>query len=150
VAEPSASGPIEVAPFDAEVEGSEVEEPPSMPEPPPVEDEPAAEPELDGATVVAGGARLIAKHEDGSEMEYNLGLKATTIGRAPGNVIEVAGESVSRRHAEVALASGGYTIRDLETRNGTWVNGQRIAEDHTLRDGDLVQIGTVVLVFKDT
>ncbi|MFO0599352.1 MAG: GGDEF domain-containing protein [Myxococcaceae bacterium] len=49
-------------------------------------------------------------------------------------------EGVSRKHARVARTDGGVMIVDLASRNGTWVNGQRVTT-HQLKEGDLVQIG---------
>jgi len=154
----AAGDPFEAVEADEPAEEGMVEEPdsgqapPPVPGPPPLEEssptvaESPEEPE--GATLIAAGPRLVAKFEDGSELEYTIGVRPTTIGRAPGNVIEVAGDSVSRRHAEIALTGDGYAVRDLETRNGTWVNGERLAEERVLADGDLVQIGAVVFVFR--
>jgi serine phosphatase RsbU (regulator of sigma subunit)/pSer/pThr/pTyr-binding forkhead associated (FHA) protein len=51
---------------------------------------------------------------------------------------------VSREHARLVLRDGRPTVVDLESRNGTWVNGNRIAGQTTLRSGDRVEIGGVV------
>ena len=51
---------------------------------------------------------------------------------------------VSRRHAEIQVSSGDILISDLGSTNGTFVNGERIDQPRTLRDGDEVRIGAVV------
>jgi Nif-specific regulatory protein len=56
-------------------------------------------------------------------------------------------EHVSRRHAEISLEDGRWLIRDLDTPNGTRVNGQRIQGPAVLEDGQEVAIGGVVLRF---
>ena len=53
--------------------------------------------------------------------------------------------SVSRRHAEVRFADGAWHVRDLESTNGTYVNGSRI-ETARLEAGDRLQVGRVELV----
>ncbi len=53
------------------------------------------------------------------------------------------GEGVSRKHAQFDRDPKGYTITDLKSANGTYVNGERV-EKHPLADGDLVQVGPLV------
>ena len=69
-------------------------------------------------------------------------LPATTlrIGRALDNDIVVADHGVSRHHAELRNAAGAYSIVDLDSHNGTYVNGQRVTAA-PLSDGDIVGIG---------
>jgi len=57
---------------------------------------------------------------------------------------------VSRRHARVHLDPGGgsATIEDLNSTNGTFVNDARVESPHTLADGDVVQIASVLLTFR--
>jgi cytochrome P450/NADPH-cytochrome P450 reductase len=62
------------------------------------------------------------------------------IGRAPDNDIVVAGAEVSRYHAELHLLDGTHRIVDLQSSNGTLVNGERISAA-LLSDGDVVSIG---------
>ena len=61
------------------------------------------------------------------------------IGRLDGDVI-LADPSVSSRHARIEKRGGGFFIRDLQSRNGTFVNGARITES-TLTLGDKLKIG---------
>jgi S1-C subfamily serine protease/pSer/pThr/pTyr-binding forkhead associated (FHA) protein len=48
---------------------------------------------------------------------------------------------VSTRHAQMMWKDGRYVLRDLESKNGTYVNGKRIAGDQPLKDGDVIQFG---------
>jgi transcriptional regulator with GAF, ATPase, and Fis domain len=73
--------------------------------------------------------------------------ESVTIGRAPTNAIVVKDERCSRNHAEVFQAQGQWTLRDLDSRNGTLVDGQRIQQDYTLEAGDIVRIGNSHLAF---
>ena len=54
---------------------------------------------------------------------------------------------MSRRHVLVMATPGGYTIRDLGSQNGTYVNGTRVDES-PLTDGDRITIGEINLVFR--
>jgi len=73
--------------------------------------------------------------------EYVLSKASTSIGRAPDSDIVVDDRLASRRHARVEREHGQSVITDCGSRNGTFLNGQRISEPHVLRDGDEVQIG---------
>jgi hypothetical protein len=74
-----------------------------------------------------------------------LGAEPLAIGRDPENDLVLDDRRVSRRHAEVRLRLGRYTLYDLQSTNGTYVNGRRVAEI-VLSDGDRVQIGGGELV----
>ncbi len=72
----------------------------------------------------------------------------TAIGRTADNQIQVDEISVSRHHAEIQLSHGGlYTVRDLGSANGTFVNGNTITSQDLLH-GDVLQIGTVRFRFR--
>jgi DNA-binding response OmpR family regulator len=73
--------------------------------------------------------------------EFVLTEESTSIGRAPESDIVVDDRLASRRHARVYREHGQYVVSDCESRNGTFLNGQRISEPHVLRDGDELQIG---------
>lgn len=75
--------------------------------------------------------------------------EAVTIGRAPTNRIVVKDERCSRCHAEVFPSGGRWILRDLESRNGTTVNGGRVEVDHPLDPGDIVQVGSACMAFVD-
>jgi pSer/pThr/pTyr-binding forkhead associated (FHA) protein len=72
--------------------------------------------------------------------EFELGADETLIGRNPSSDVAVADESASREHAIVARDGGVYTIEDLQSTNGTRVNGTRV-RTATLADGDEIQVG---------
>jgi len=65
---------------------------------------------------------------------------AMTIGRAPDCDIVIPDRQVSRRHARLIESPEGFLLEDLASKNGTYINGQRIALPTLLRDGDEVQI----------
>jgi pSer/pThr/pTyr-binding forkhead associated (FHA) protein len=67
------------------------------------------------------------------------------IGRAEDCDVRPLGEAVSRRHCAVIAEGGGVTVEDLKSRNGTYVNGVRIATKITVADGDIVRVGPLEL-----
>ncbi|HXE72617.1 MAG TPA: FHA domain-containing protein, partial [Candidatus Nitrosotenuis sp.] len=69
------------------------------------------------------------------------------IGREVRCDVMLNNESVSRRHAEVLRLAEGFLLRDLNSRNGTYVNGQRIQE-YLLQDGDTVTVGDINMIFE--
>lgn len=72
-----------------------------------------------------------------------------TIGRGPAPDLSLQHPTVSRRHARVRVLEGGrYLITDLESDNGTRVNGNRISQPTSLSDGDRVNLGVVELLFR--
>ncbi len=72
----------------------------------------------------------------------------SVIGRSPDAQIRVVDDGVSRQHARVRLDSTGLRLDDLESRNGTFINGARVDSSAMLREGDKIQVGsTTVLRF---
>lgn len=75
-----------------------------------------------------------------------FGSGETTIGREPSLSVVLEGSQVSRNHASVYPQDGGYTLRDLQSRNGTYLNGARITVA-PLQPGAVVRVGEWVAVF---
>ncbi len=71
---------------------------------------------------------------------------STSIGRGEGGIV-LADLQVSSRHARVVCRGDGWCIEDVGSRNGTYVNGQRIAGAVALRGGERIRIGETELVF---
>jgi diguanylate cyclase (GGDEF)-like protein len=63
------------------------------------------------------------------------------IGRSPTAAIKLEDDGISRNHARVRAETGKAWVEDLASRNGTFVNGQRISSPVELRDGDKIQVG---------
>ncbi|MGE0401095.1 MAG: GGDEF domain-containing protein [Kofleriaceae bacterium] len=77
---------------------------------------------------------------------YKLQVGNTIIGRAQNAEIRLLDDGVSRHHARVRLESDGPYLEDLESRNGTYVNGARIDGARKLEDGDKIQVGRITVV----
>jgi Nif-specific regulatory protein len=93
-------------------------------------------------------ARLTVEKGDGKPGICNLDPERPVIlGRSLESTIVLQDEHVSRRHAEVLNQDGQWMIRDLDTPNGTRLNGERIGQLAVLEDGHEIGIGGVVLRF---
>jgi pSer/pThr/pTyr-binding forkhead associated (FHA) protein len=80
--------------------------------------------------------------------EYTVGV-GLTIGRSPDNALIIDNPAVSGHHARVFSESGAVILEDLNSTNGTFVNGQHTTR-RVLRSGDVLQIGKHQLVFENT
>jgi len=76
--------------------------------------------------------------------------QSVSIGRAPTSQIVLKDDRCSRNHAELFLSADQWTVRDLDSRNGTVVNEQLIKGDRLLVPGDVIRIGRSQLVFVHT
>jgi pSer/pThr/pTyr-binding forkhead associated (FHA) protein len=86
--------------------------------------------------------------QDGQRMVFNLEAIENTIGRELGNPVRIESGYVSKRHAVIRFGQQGYTIADMNSANGTTVNGQRVTSA-VLKDGDRIGLGAEVLVFSN-
>lgn len=81
----------------------------------------------------------------------------TLIGRAADCTVVIADARVSRHHAEIrrdlntptADPGAGYTLRDLGSTNGTWLNARRLTGPARLRDGDVIELAGARFTFRD-
>ena len=79
---------------------------------------------------------------------FKLARAANVIGRAPDAQIRILDDGVSRQHAIIRAEGDTVAIEDLTSRNGTFLNGQRVTAAVPLKEGDKIQIGrTTVLRF---
>jgi pSer/pThr/pTyr-binding forkhead associated (FHA) protein len=104
---------------------------------------------VDGGTVrgvAAGTAMLIVRRGPSEGTSFVLGGEKTTIGRSDESDVMLDDVTVSRRHAEVSRTAEGWTLRDVGSLNGTYVNRERI-ESTVLAGGDEVQIGKYRFIF---
>ncbi|MGZ5475532.1 MAG: winged helix-turn-helix domain-containing protein [Thermoanaerobaculia bacterium] len=89
------------------------------------------------------GARLLVH---GREMFLNPG--ENIIGRDPDTTIYVDDLSVSRKHVRIVVSDADAILEDLGSKNGTLHNGAAVKEPVTLRDRDVVTLGSMTIVFR--
>ncbi len=91
---------------------------------------------------------LVRKKVDGSALErYEIVEKTVTFGRGPEADVRITDDRVSRRHFAIGLREGKCLLQDLNSTNGTWVNGVRIAETE-LKANDRIRVGQTIYVFE--
>jgi len=96
-----------------------------------------------------GAGLLVVEKGPNAGSRYLIDQDLVRLGRDPEADILLDDVTVSRRHAEVRKASGGFAIHDDGSLNGTYLNRRRI-EHATLHNGDEIQIGRFRLVFHDS
>jgi hypothetical protein len=93
--------------------------------------------------------RLIVRRGPQPNQTYDLNKDIITLGRDITNDIVINDPEVSRHHMRMTRGAGGYTIEDLGSTNGTFVNGQRLTGARPLRPGDMIGLGeTVTLAYE--
>jgi diguanylate cyclase (GGDEF)-like protein len=72
---------------------------------------------------------------------YTIGPNCAVLGRGDGNEVLIPDPGISRQHARIALTDSGFTISDLGSSNGTFLDGVRLEAPAPLRDANRVQLG---------
>lgn len=111
---------------------------------------PGPPPPPGGAIGSAGSGTALAfvkitKGMEPKSFELRAGSKLG-LGSSPDNAVPLVGEGISRHHTEIFPRGKDWVVKDLGSKNGTYVNGQKITE-RTLATGDQIAIGSVVLKF---
>jgi len=95
-------------------------------------------------------AKLIVNPTSSNRREIALARTTIlTIGRDPSNDLVLPDAMVSRRHAVIENRGRQFYLRDCSSANGSVVNGDRVVSERPLRDGDLVAIGSMRLLFRE-
>ena len=90
--------------------------------------------------------RLVIQQGDGVGRDHTLGAGACVVGRDPGADFVIEDAAASRRHFQVVSQGGRYRLEDLESTNGTRLNGRR-TKGGPLSDGDRIQVGSTEITF---
>ena len=98
------------------------------------------------ASARPGAGLLVVKTGPSAGTSFVLEKDKTSIGRHPESDIFLDDVTVSRRHAELVMAGGEFSISDVGSLNGTYVNHSR-TDFAVLKSGDEVQIGKYRLIF---
>ncbi len=89
-------------------------------------------------------ATLTVSRGPGVGRGFEIGAAPVTIGRQAQCAIQIEETWTSRRHARIAWTGTEYIVEDLDSTNGTFVNGERVVGPHALRSGDRLQLGDQV------
>jgi hypothetical protein len=94
--------------------------------------------------------RFALRFESGERRGETIAVPQSglTLGRRPGNSVQILDASVSGKHAEIVLDDRGALVRDLGSTNGTFVGPERVSE-RRLAHSDLVTLGKVRMLFID-
>jgi predicted component of type VI protein secretion system len=88
-------------------------------------------------------AKLVVLSEGLNGQSYELKVDKTTIGRVEDNAFQIAQPSISSHHCEVLLRGSEVVIKDLNSTNGTFINGQQITDEGVLKPGQILRLGQV-------
>jgi len=94
-----------------------------------------------------GPSRTVAQIEWNDEL-YRLNEGENVIGRGEEAAVRIDVKGVSRRHARIVAEDGRYTLEDLGSKNGTYLDERRLAGPASLADGDTFGLGRTMLVFR--
>lgn len=101
------------------------------------------------APVQPSKAQVVIMRGSANRQSAPLELEAVTIGRALSNTLVLNDAQASRLHARIDFENGAWSLKDLNSRNGTFVNGTRVTLQ-ALRPGDQIVIGETLMVFQSS
>ena len=93
-------------------------------------------------------AARIIKLSPAPEQVFTLNEGVSHLGRGSSSDIQLVADGISRQHATIELVNGVATLADLDSTNGTFVNGDKVSK-HKLKSGDEIRIADCVLRFED-
>lgn len=91
----------------------------------------------------SSGPRLVSRRG-----EWLLSEGANLVGRDRDCAVRIDSATLSRRHARIVVTSGEAAVEDLGSKNGTYLNGQRVKQRVTLKDSDQIQVGSVMMAYR--
>jgi len=92
--------------------------------------------------------RLVVEKGSKQKREIRLKSEDTIIGRRTGCDLRVPSASVSRRHCRLSFRDDCLVVEDLQSANGTYVNGVRVQETQVVQPGDRLEVGPVTFLVK--
>jgi predicted component of type VI protein secretion system len=94
-------------------------------------------------------AKLVVLSEGLTGQSYELKVDKTTVGRVEDNAFQIAQPSVSSHHCEIILRGQDVVVVDLNSTNGTFINGKQITGEAVLKPGQTLRLGQVDLRLDD-
>lgn len=93
-------------------------------------------------------AKLVILNQGMTGRTFEVNVDRSTVGRVEDNTFQIADPSVSSHHAEILLQGADLLIRDLNSTNGTFINGEKISEV-ILKPGQILRFGQVEIKIDD-
>src|SRR3974390_2411377 len=87
-------------------------------------------------------AKLVLLSAGMTGRTYDLKVEKTTVGRVEDNVFQIAESSVSSHHCEILLRGNDVVVHDLNSTNGTFINGEKVSES-PLKPGQILRLGQI-------
>ena len=87
-------------------------------------------------------ARLVLLSEGLTGRTFELKVEKTTVGRVEDNLFQIPETSVSSHHAEIVVRGDEVLIKDLDSTNGTFINGEKVTEA-VLKPGQILRLGMI-------
>ena len=89
--------------------------------------------------------------DEETQQAYSWDQPDATIGRTPDNTVQIRLPGISRKHCRIAFHNGRYVLADLDSKNGTILDGRPVKEKVApLQAGDVVNLGKRRLLFKES
>ena len=92
-------------------------------------------------------AKLVVTTGAQKGQEFPITQARTVIGRGEDSTVTINDPSMSRHHAELVYGAAEFRVRDLESSNGTLLNGS-VVEEYAIRNGDKLTMGETILRFQ--
>ena len=94
-------------------------------------------------------ARLVLLSEGMTGTAHDLKVEKTTVGRVDDNTFVIPDGSVSSHHCEILLRGPSVVVRDLNSTNGTYINGAQVTGEAALKGGQILRLGQVEMRLED-
>jgi pSer/pThr/pTyr-binding forkhead associated (FHA) protein len=94
-------------------------------------------------------AKLVVLSAGMAGRSHEINVDKTTIGRVEDNTFQIAEASVSSHHAEIFLRGSEVVVKDLNSTNGTFINGEKLTGEGALKPGQVLRLGQVELRLED-
>lgn len=94
-------------------------------------------------------AKLVVLSEGLAGKIHELTVDSTTVGRVDDNAFQIPESSVSSHHAEIIRRGSEIVVKDLNSTNGTFINGQQITGEGVLKPGQILRLGQIELRLED-
>ncbi len=93
---------------------------------------------------------IIVTEKGGSQQKIEFDEEVVTVGRVQGNQIVLPRGNVSKKHAKLEYSGGEFRLTDLNSTNGTYINGRRITETTLIKQSDSIYVGEFILSFESS